>query len=167
MPKPRWKHLDRTRPIAPDLLARPEPVPGSTPEAEKPDLAGAAAFLQGQQALRSDPLLAARCFGEALERFRSLRAPGVRAEMLTASYIAQAIAFLAGGALDAAQLSYSRLREEQLPPAAVEFARGLFELAGELRGLEEAERREAVSELISLVEGLQPDAGLDIRFWGW
>jgi hypothetical protein len=159
MPNPRWKHLDRTPPRPAEAPAKPAPVPSSPPE-----VAGAAAFLDAQEALSTNPLRAARRFGDALEAFRKLPLSGMRTDLMTASFIAQAVAFLAGGALDAAQLAYTQLRTEELPAAAREFARRLFEIADELREVGEEERREALAELIQFVERIRPEGRLNLAF---
>lgn len=159
MPNPRWKHLDRT-PLQPAEAQpyKPSPAPQSPPE-----VTGATAFLHGQQALAAQPLQAARLFGEALEAFRALPLSGIRTNLLTAAFIAQAVAFLAAGALDAAQLAYTRLRSEDLPPAVQDFSRRLFEIAGELGEVTAEERQEALAELIQLVERIEPEGSLDLR----
>ena len=161
MPNPRWKHLDRT----PRKPSEPPAKPAASPQAV-PEVAGAAAFLQGQQALAAQPLQAARLFGEALEAFRALPPSGIRTDLLTAAFIAQAVAFLAGGAFDAAQLAYTRLRTEPLPKAAQDFAYRLFQVSDELREVTPQERQEALTELIQLVVRIEPEGRLDLRLFG-
>jgi hypothetical protein len=156
----RWKHLDRTPPEP--AKGRAETAAASQPP---PEFVGAIAFLQGQQTIRGDPLPAGRFFGEAIEAFRSLPRSSIRADLITAGFIAQAVAFLAGGAFDAAQLAYSRLGAEDLSEAAREFARRLFELAGELRQVSPEECREAMAELIDLVERIEPEGRLDLALF--
>jgi hypothetical protein len=160
MPNPRWKHLDRTLPKASESPTKAAPASQAPPE-----VTGAAAFLQGQQTLAAQPLHAARHFGEALEAFRALPPSGIRTDLLTAAFIAQSVAFLAGGAFDSAQLAYTRLRTEPLPKAAQDFAHRLFQIADELRELPPEERHEALTELIQLVERIEPEGRFDFEYF--
>jgi hypothetical protein len=147
MSRRRWKDLDRGP--SPAAAESPDTAPGG----QSPSLGSAEeAWRSGQALLRESPAAAARRFEAARELLPP--SPG-RAEQVAACYIAQAVAYLSAGALDAAQLSFTRLRGEALPPAAGEFARGLFELAQELRHLDPAERREALEPLLELVLGIR------------
>lgn len=152
MSRRRWKDLDRAPLPASKEAAEGVPPPARAPSPAPSLEAADEAWRAGQLLLPGDPAAAALRFEEA---GRLLPPSPARAEQLAACYIGQAVAHLAAGSFDAAQLSFSRRREEALPPAAAEFARGLYELAQELRRAGGEERREAVEPLVDLVLGIR------------
>ncbi len=127
------------------------------------ELAGAAEWLRGQADLRGHRVAsAARAFARAGDLLASSSPPESAGERVAACYVGQAVSHLVGGELDQARHGFSRLQgRESVPPAALRFARQLYEVADALADLEPAERPEAAAPLADLVAR----ARLRLRFY--
>jgi tetratricopeptide (TPR) repeat protein len=140
----------------------PEP-PVALVEGPLSELAGAAAWLQGQTLLREGrPAVAATNFQQASLLLGSHVPGSITAERASAAFVGEAVSRLAAGQLQAAQQCYLRLPgRERLPTEAAQFARQLYEVAGALSEIEPADRPEALQPLVELVSA----ARLRLRFF--
>lgn len=127
------------------------------------ELVAASLWLRGRKLLEAGrPREAARTFGDAAELFAQASPPELAGERVAASLMGQAISYLVAGELVPAQQSYARFsRRVQFPESAQLFARQVYELAEEARGLTEAERAPALAPLGDLLLGVR----LMVRFY--
>jgi hypothetical protein len=130
-------------------------VPAEPAAGPETDVAGAAAWLRAQAALRNgNPADAALLFDRAAELFRQGAPASVLAERLGTAYLGQVVSRLAAGDLEGAQRLFARLTSAppvRLPDRTLALAREVYAVADAARGLSPAERREVLAPLADVV----------------
>jgi tetratricopeptide (TPR) repeat protein len=140
----------------------PEPPIGPL-EGPAGEIAGAVAWLWGQQSLRDGrPGEATRHFAEAAEYFARSSSPAELGERIGACYVGQAVSALLAGQLDAAQQAYTRLaRMAPVREPVLALARQVYEVAEAVRELSPGERSEVLAPLADLILTVR----LRVRFY--
>jgi tetratricopeptide (TPR) repeat protein len=127
------------------------------------ELVGAVLWLRGREAARRlRAPAAAAAFSAAACQFVASSPESTLGERLAACLVGETISLMLADDLCGAQQALSRLpRRERLPPAALDFARRLWEFAAAAAELPHEERRRALQPLRQLLEA----TNLSVRFF--